>query len=102
MSAHLCEACGVPQAADMATICTGCQMRMVHLLRAVPDLMRELNITILKRSRTAAPSGPGGPADLDPVMMPFNIGAARARDQLLDVLQCWAKLVSEERTTPAF
>lgn len=101
MSDHLCEACGDPQSADQATICTGCQMRLTRKLQYIPALMRELNTTVVKLARTAPPTGPGGTLEVDPVKMPFNVGAARARDYLHDVLQSWAKLVSEERTTPA-
>lgn len=100
MSDHLCEACGDPQSADQATICTGCQMRLTRKLQYIPALMRELNTTVVKLAKIAPPSGPGTP-EIDPVKMPFNVGAAKARDDLHDILQSWAKLVSEERTTPA-
>lgn len=71
----------------------------MHKLKAVPDLMRDLNITLAKLSRTAPADGPGGVPEIDPVKMPFNIGAARARDDLHAILASWARLVSEERTT---
>jgi hypothetical protein len=74
-------------------------MRLAHKLQAVPELMRDLNITLAKLSRTAPADGPGGVPEIDPVKMPFNVGAARARDDLHAILAAWAKLVSEERTT---
>lgn len=61
--------------------------------------MSELNVTVAKLARTADVSGPGGAPEIDPVKMPFNVGAARAREYLHDILKSWAKLVAEERTT---
>lgn len=97
MTAGLCGNCGAATG-DGSQLCAGDTAMLRNLLRAVPDAMRELTITLTKRSRTRPPTGPQVAApEIDPVKMPFNVGASRAKSDLKAVLAGWTRLVAEER-----
>lgn len=89
-------ACGEPLP-DMAVICYGCTAKLISALRSIPELMDDLAVTFMKRSRTAQPGGPTGIPDIDPVRMPYNLAASHAKADLLGILISWAALVSEQR-----
>lgn len=96
MTTHTCGNCGAGMT-DMAVLCHGCTARVRTLLMGVPDLMRELTITLTKRSRVRHANGPAGNPEIDPVNMPFDVGASKAKSDLQAVLAGWTKLTAEER-----
>lgn len=97
MSEHTCTMpdCGEPLP-DHGTLCYGCTAKLISALKSVPELMDDLAITLTKRSKTPPASGPGA-GEMDPVKFPYNIGASKARADLLGILRSWAGLVSEKR-----
>lgn len=92
-----CSLCG-SELPDLGVVCYGCAARLISALKAVPELMDDLAITLEKRSRVAAPSGPTRTqAEMDPVVLPFNLAASHAKAELLGVLTSWACLIRDER-----
>lgn len=89
-------ACGEPLP-DQGTVCYGCTAKLISALRSIPELMDDLAVTFTKRSRTAEPTGPQGMPEMDPVKMPYNLGASRRRAELVGILISWALLISQER-----
>lgn len=96
MGQHVCGNCGGGMT-DMAILCHGCTARVRSLLRGVPDLMHELTVTLTKRGRVRHTNGPAGQPEIDPVNMPFDVGASNAKAQLLGVLAGWTRLTADER-----
>jgi hypothetical protein len=82
---------------DTGAICHGCTARVRALLMGVPELMRELTTTLMKRSRVRHTNGPTGSPEIDPVNMPYDVGASKAKGDLKGVLAGWARLVADER-----
>ncbi len=92
---QFCQHCDEPLP-DMGTLCYGCTAKLVNALRSVPDLMDDLMVTFAKRSRTPQPDGPAT-QEMDPVQLPYNLGASRARAEITGILISWAMLVRDER-----
>lgn len=92
----VCGSCGAGMV-DAAVICHGCTRALTATLRAVPELMRDLTVTLTKTARTRPVNGPGGAPEIDPVVVPFNVAASKVHGDLRAVLAGWARLVSEER-----
>lgn len=88
--------CGEPLP-DHGTLCYGCTAKLISALKSIPELMDDLAVTFTKRSRTPEPGGPIGVPEIDPVRMPYNIGASKVRAELTGILIAWVLLVSQER-----
>lgn len=71
----LCGICGAP--ATVGSMCTTCVARAELRIRDTPALLRDLDVTITKQAKQAAP-GPGGGSD----RMVLNLAASEAGTEL--------------------
>lgn len=100
MPGHECAACREP-VADTGVICHGCTRKLALLLRDVPALIRDLDVTVTRQSRTRPGTGPGaGGGEIDPVRMPFHVEASDAREHLEWTVLAWARSPELEWPTP--
>jgi hypothetical protein len=69
---------------------------LAYTLRDIPELLRELDVTITRRAKVAYRPGPGGTPELDPVTMPFHEGASNALEDLRGSLRGWAQNLADD------
>lgn len=82
----LCPCCLAPQ--DQGLACATCTGRIEQELRAIPELVRELDVTLSKQDRIGT-SGKSGKGTAH-LKAPVNLGALQARAYLYDILIPWA------------
>jgi hypothetical protein len=82
----LCPCCLSPQ--DQGLACATCTIRIETELRAIPELVRELDVTLSKQDRI----GTGGKAGKGSAHLkaPVNLGALQAKAYITDTLIPWA------------
>lgn len=92
------RACAVcdEQTPDDGYLCHGDTRRLALALIDVPALVRELDVTITKRSRVAHRTGPARYMELDPVRMVFDLRASEALTSLRSSLRGWAGNLAED------
>jgi hypothetical protein len=92
----VCAVCEEPLT-DTAVICHGDARRLAFALRDVPELARELDVTITKRSKVAHRPGPKpAEVELDPVKLEFDLRASAALEQLRVSLRGWVDNLADD------
>jgi hypothetical protein len=86
-----CQVCSSPSG-DAANLCRVHTDDLVAELKAVPDLLAELDITITRQNRTTAERN-GGRSSTTP--LPWNEHASAVRSDLWSTLGAWAHDVSK-------
>lgn len=86
----VCPVCDQP--ASDGYICHGCTQRLRVSLRAVSELLEELDTTLSRQDRIGSPQE--GIAAEKP--LPMNVGASAAKSTLLASLHGWARCLSED------
>ena len=84
-------ACGRPTA---NTLCRACTNDLRQLLARVRDLAHDLQVTLARQDRIAAPSRGGKGHDRP---LPFNAGASDAQQLLRDTLTAWVRQLDPAR-----
>lgn len=79
----LCGMCGAP--ATVGSMCATCVARAELRIRDTPALLRDLDVTITKQAKQAAP-GPGGGSD----RMVLNLAASEAGTELRSAWRVFA------------
>lgn len=79
--------------ASDATICRGCVDQLVGVLRTVPALVDELEVTLSRQARVGTRNGPRG----SETPLPFHLRASVDLETLRDGLRLWAGAVAERR-----
>jgi hypothetical protein len=98
----VCAVCEEPLT-DAAVICHGDARRLAFALRDVPELARELDVTITKRSKVAHRPGPKpAEVELDPVKLEFDLRASAALEQLRVSLRGWVDNLADDLGVTGF
>lgn len=91
----MCGVCEEP-VPDAGSICHGDARRLALMLRDVPALARELDVTVTRRAKVAHRAGPARAVELDPVRVDFDVRASAALDHLGGMLRGWAVNLAED------
>lgn len=93
MSRRYCSACFIPLDQDQHLYCTGCRAAFRHNVEKIPELLRELNVTLSKQDRVGTVSEGSRPQGHEKPMI-YKHHASEARDKLVagGVVK-WARLI---------
>lgn len=99
MPTELCQVCRRPS--PNSIVCTSCSTRLGNTLRELPELARELEVTVLRQSRinTGENVRPGA-SGLSPIL--FHPPAAAIRDDLGTALHAYVRQVEEYLPSAGF
>jgi hypothetical protein len=76
-----------------ARLCNGCLDALKAELRAIPDLVQQLDITLTRQARIGERNGPRSTE----TPLPFHAGASVDLEALRDTLHYWCKTIAEKR-----
>jgi hypothetical protein len=74
-------------------LCTGCLDALKAELRAIPDLVEQLNVTLTRQARIGERNGPRSTE----TPLPYHAGASVDLEALRDTLHYWCKTIAEKR-----
>lgn len=92
-----CARCDAGMDTDTAVICFGCTRLLNARLVTITQLVFELEITTYRMGKMSEPHTPIRNPEMDPVKMPFHIGASKVKEDTRATLASWAKLVADAR-----
>lgn len=96
MSRRFCPQCHLPVANDNHIYCSRCRDAFRRTLRGIPELLRELNITLSKQDRIGAGSAGGSRPVGHEAPLFYKSHASEARDALVaQGVVRWARIVKD-------
>lgn len=97
----ICQLCDRP--VNSGTVCSHCTGTALRILEAVPGLVKELRVTLTRRSkRGGVPAVPAVPAarTSSEQPLPFDVGASNVLSTLDSILWRWTSYVSSITGVP--